>query len=69
MSTKSREHERGGDGEAQWFRSSYTTPNNNCVEVRIVESGVHVRDSKDAARKTLQFDGNAWKAFLTHLMR
>ncbi|RZS31345.1 uncharacterized protein DUF397 [Herbihabitans rhizosphaerae] len=53
-------------GAGAWIRSSYSTPNNNCVEVRFGGDGVAVRDSKSASQSILTFDGCRWRDFVTH---
>ncbi|MEY9934675.1 hypothetical protein ABH926_009343 [Catenulispora sp. GP43] len=52
----------------QYRKSSYSgANNNNCVEVAIEVAttvSVCVRDTKDAARTTLRFTAEEWKAFI-----
>ncbi|APU14302.1 MULTISPECIES: DUF397 domain-containing protein [Actinoalloteichus] len=48
-----------------WFTSSRTTPaSNNCVEVRMTEPTVFVRDSKNPGGGVLAVTPAAWAAFL-----
>jgi hypothetical protein len=48
-----------------WFKSSYSAGNGGeCVEVAVSAGTVHVRDSKDKAGPTLEFDAAAWAAFV-----
>ncbi|SFO06400.1 DUF397 domain-containing protein [Amycolatopsis rubida] len=57
------------ESRERWARSSYSTPNNNCVEVLILQAGVQVRDSKDVQGGTLALSHEAWKALLSSIMR
>ena len=50
-----------------WFKSSRSSSNANCVEVRFAGDAVDVRDSKDRAGSTLAFDAAGWTSFLTAL--
>ncbi|MEU0544488.1 DUF397 domain-containing protein [Nocardia sp. NPDC005978] len=53
---------------ANWFKSSYSRPNGECVEAaHLAEGMVGVRDSKNPAGPALVFDGNAWDAFVSEL--
>ncbi|RKN38333.1 DUF397 domain-containing protein [Streptomyces hoynatensis] len=53
---------------AQWFTSSYSNGNGECVEAaRGVPGAVPVRDSKDDAGAVLTFTTHAWNTFLTTL--
>lgn len=53
---------------ARWRRSSYSGPENNCVEVAVNLGGaVAVRDSKDPAGGVLVFPRTAWSAFVGEL--
>lgn len=60
---------QGEIADGCWVRSSYTTPNNNCVELRRRRTSVDVRDSKDAGGGTLQFGRTQWSEFLSRTMR
>ncbi|MGW1741439.1 DUF397 domain-containing protein [Nocardia sp. NPDC001965] len=52
--------------EAQWFKSSYSGPANECVEVAwLDENRVGVRDSKSSDGSALIFGSHAWSAFTT----
>lgn len=47
-----------------WFKSSASTGQNNCVEVRFHTTGhVDVRNSKDPEGPMVTFDKDEWKAF------
>ncbi|WP_194821987.1 DUF397 domain-containing protein [Micromonospora sp. S-DT3-3-22] len=50
-----------------WFKSSRSSDNAACVEVRFVGGGVDVRDTKDRSGPMLAFDGRSWANFLTSL--
>lgn len=51
------------NASALWFKSSASNPD-NCVEVRFVENGVQLRDSKDPCGPVLAFTAREWQAFL-----
>lgn len=51
-----------------WFKSSYSNGGGDqCVEVRVTDGGVGVRDSKAPAGGRLRADSRAWTAFLAQL--
>ncbi|RGC69719.1 hypothetical protein C5N14_04775 [Micromonospora sp. MW-13] len=50
-----------------WFKSSRSSNNAACVEVRFVGGAVGVRDTKDRSGPTLAFDGNSWASFVAGL--
>ncbi|MEU7142394.1 DUF397 domain-containing protein [Nocardia sp. NPDC046473] len=54
-----------------WFKSSYSSANQSCVEVRFDGARVLVRDSKyqgtPAIRPILAFSNSDWSAFLSTL--
>lgn len=47
-----------------WIKSSQSTNNANCVEVRFAAKSTAVRDSKNPDGPTLSFDPIEWAAFL-----
>lgn len=49
---------------ADWHTSSYSTYNGNCVQVRLADGAVQVRDSKDPDGPVLTFTRDEWTAFL-----
>ncbi|MFD7842734.1 DUF397 domain-containing protein [Nocardia sp. NPDC059764] len=53
---------------ARWFKSSFSQPSGDCVEVAVVVGDaarqVGVRDSKDPAGPALVFPGEMWDCFL-----
>jgi hypothetical protein len=50
-----------------WFKSSRSSNNAACVEVRLASGVVNVRDSKDRTGPLLTFDSSAWSGFLAAL--
>ncbi|MFH8237964.1 DUF397 domain-containing protein [Streptomyces sp. NPDC018321] len=56
--------------ELAWFKSSYSTGDGGqCVEVAVSPHVVHVRDSKDIARRGIAVDEAAWTAFVGFAVR
>ncbi|GGP59541.1 DUF397 domain-containing protein [Saccharothrix coeruleofusca] len=51
----------------QWFKSSYSANNGDCVEVAFVPGGVMARDSKNPQTESLRFSSTAWRALLGRL--
>ena len=50
---------------SEWFKSSYSGQNGNCVEVRFRADGdVDLRDSKNPSGPVLTFTASAWSAFI-----
>ncbi|MFC9233631.1 DUF397 domain-containing protein [Streptomyces decoyicus] len=53
-----------------WHKSSYSAPNNECVEVAAAGSSwACVRDSKDPNGPMLAFSPGAFSAFVAHVKR
>jgi Domain of unknown function (DUF397) len=51
--------------DANWFKSSLSFSNSNCVEVAGLPDGeIGVRDSKDTEGPVLRFTPDEWHAFL-----
>ncbi|GAB3877664.1 DUF397 domain-containing protein [Kibdelosporangium lantanae] len=49
-----------------WFTSSYSgSASVNCVEVRLTETVVRVRDSKNRPGPEVHFGPAAWRGFLS----
>ncbi|WP_067653327.1 DUF397 domain-containing protein [Nocardia harenae] len=49
---------------AEWFKSSFSTGGNDCVEVAHLDGGlVGMRDSKNPAGPALVFTPGEWAAF------
>ncbi|TXS37676.1 DUF397 domain-containing protein [Streptomyces sp. OR43] len=53
--------------ELAWFKSSYSgSGGDNCVEVALRPHAVHVRDSKDTARRPFTVSTTAWSDFTAY---
>ncbi|MFR9673233.1 DUF397 domain-containing protein [Streptomyces sp. TR02-1] len=53
--------------EHDWFKSTYSSAQgDNCIEVAVTATAVHVRDSKDLARRPFVVDREQWVRFLAH---
>lgn len=51
-----------------WFKSSHSgTANDTCVEVRITDRAVGVRDSKNPASPGFTVPPTTWSTFVTHV--
>ncbi|MFK3980954.1 DUF397 domain-containing protein [Micromonospora sp. NPDC050397] len=50
-----------------WFKSTRSSDNAACVEVRFVGGAVGVRDSKDRGGPVLAFRATTWTGFLAAL--
>ncbi|KAA8887429.1 DUF397 domain-containing protein [Nocardia colli] len=51
-----------------WFKSSYSSPTQDCVEVAFLGDGmVGVRDSKNPDGSSLVFSSGEWDAFTAGL--
>ncbi|MFE6223856.1 MULTISPECIES: DUF397 domain-containing protein [unclassified Streptomyces] len=50
--------------DLNWYKSSYSVEQGECVEVASCVHSVHVRDSKDTDRPSLSVSPAAWGAFL-----
>lgn len=48
----------------EWRKSTYSSSNANCVEVRASAAGVAVRDTKDREGPSLGFTPEKWQAFV-----
>jgi len=48
-----------------WWKSSYSGDQGDCVETARVLGGIAVRDSKNAGGPVLRFSADAWQAFVT----
>ncbi|MFD4597010.1 DUF397 domain-containing protein [Streptomyces sp. NPDC058464] len=53
--------------ELAWFKSSYSgTQGDNCIEVAVAPTAIHIRDSKDRTRPGLALHPAAWASFVAH---
>ena len=51
-----------------WIKSSYSTSQDECVEVATLSDGGRaVRDSKDPNGPVLRFTADEWRAFLSRV--
>lgn len=54
---------------ANWFKSSHSTPNGECVEVTFLDDGsVGVRDSKNTSGSALVFSPAVWDTFMAGIV-
>ena len=51
--------------EPTWYKSTYSSNDNACVEVCRTLNGMMVRDSKDPNGAALTFTPNEWTAFIS----
>ncbi|MFF8913668.1 DUF397 domain-containing protein [Streptomyces sp. NPDC015032] len=49
---------------AEWFKSSHSNGNGNCVEVAHLDDVVAVRDSKQQAGPVLTCASEGWQTFI-----
>lgn len=49
--------------QLQWFKSSRSSPNGQCVESARLSGGMAVRDSKHPDGPVLLFSADQWQAF------
>ncbi|WP_405899529.1 DUF397 domain-containing protein [Streptomyces sp. NBC_00727] len=53
--------------DMNWFKSSYSGGDgDNCVEIALRSTTVHVRDSKDTTRPSLSASTAAWSDFTAY---
>ncbi|GAA1442075.1 DUF397 domain-containing protein [Nocardiopsis tropica] len=50
---------------AEWHKSSYSSGNNECVEVREYAAGADVRDTQNRSLGHIAYSSDAWAAFLS----
>lgn len=53
--------------ELEWFKSSYSSANGQCVECALMPGGVAVRDTKDREGVVLGIPADAWATFTASL--
>ncbi|MGI5503014.1 DUF397 domain-containing protein [Lentzea sp. CA-135723] len=51
--------------EKTWRKSSYTAPDNNCVELTIGKAATAMRDSKDPDGGSFVVQASAWAQFIS----
>ncbi|MFE0327877.1 DUF397 domain-containing protein [Streptomyces sp. NPDC003753] len=53
--------------ELHWFKSSYSDSSNpsDCVEIAVVPTTIHIRDSKTPEARHLTVAPTAWNSFVT----
>jgi hypothetical protein len=49
---------------SEWIKASMSGDQGSCVEVRLREADVDVRDTKDRSRRPFTVRAGAWEAFL-----
>ncbi|MGW1160613.1 DUF397 domain-containing protein [Streptomyces sp. NPDC002513] len=50
-----------------WFKSSYSDPGQNCVEMAPLHPHIGVRDSKNPTGPALLLPSRAWTEFVAYL--
>ncbi len=51
----------------EWYKSSYSSNEGECVEVAPIPSGQAVRDSKNPDGPVLRFTNAEWRAFISRV--
>ena len=67
MELASRTDGVSGPNSSVWRKSSYSTPEHNCVELADSAPRVAVRDSKRPAQPALAVNRREWSAFVSSL--
>ncbi|MFF4767384.1 DUF397 domain-containing protein [Streptomyces sp. NPDC001255] len=47
-----------------WFKSSYSSGQGACIEVKLADESACFRDSKDPLRPAVKVSGAAWSSFV-----
>ncbi len=50
-----------------WAKSRYSNPSGSCVEARLPDGSVQVRDTKDPGSPVLKFSPAAWMEFIDRI--
>ncbi len=50
-----------------WFKSTYSSSSQGCVEVKLTRDAAGVRDSKNPAGEQLAFNSDQWGSFVSML--
>ncbi|WP_371598411.1 DUF397 domain-containing protein [Streptomyces sp. NBC_00564] len=53
--------------DLNWFKSSYSGSEGECVEIAIAPATIHIRDSKTPTAPTLTVTPTTWTLFLATL--
>jgi hypothetical protein len=60
-------HQRTEPEGLTWFKSTYSSGEGGaCIEVAATEQAVHVRDSKDLARRPFRVRRDGWADFVRY---
>jgi hypothetical protein len=51
--------------DPNWHKSTYSSANGSCVEVRRLNHVIEVRDTKDRTGPVLRFTDESWRNFVT----
>ncbi|MEY9854891.1 hypothetical protein ABH935_000488 [Catenulispora sp. GAS73] len=54
----------GSNGCGNWFKSSFSADDKDCVEVWFAAGAAHVRSSNDRQGAVLVFNRGEWESFL-----
>ena len=51
--------------DRNWRKSTYSSTNGSCVELRRMSQVIEVRDTKDRTGPVLSFSAESWQNFVT----